>query len=721
MRIFNSSFRQLVLATLLLFLPFTMLADRGMWLPFLLNEIEGEMQDAGLKLSAEDIYSVNKSSLKDAVVRFGGGCTGEIISDQGLLLTNHHCGYSYITKHSTVENNRLENGFWAMNKGEELACPGLSVTFIVKMEDVTKLILADLDGLSDVDRESKIATRIEDIQNRTTEGTDYKAEIKPFYYGLEYYMTVTQTYNDVRMVGTPPEAVGKFGGDTDNWMWPRHTGDFSVFRIYADKDNNPAEYSEDNVPYKPKHHFPVNLGGIKEGDFTMVFGFPGRTQQYLPSIAVKQLIHQINPPRIDIRKKKLKVLDKYMNKDAAIRLKYASPYARIANYYKKWDGETRGLKLSEAYSKKLDYENRMMTWLREPGNEDANKKYSGVLSNLESLYKTRVQMQQAYDVYREAGYGSALSKVADRVATLYELPPGEELDERKAEIAEGLANGYDNLDLNVEKDLLAASLKMILKEERNIFLQDWVLELKRLSKGNMTEHMVTLWSKSVFADKEKLIDMVSNFSPKKGKKTANDPFYLMYKAMKNNHENNVLPKLREASSKIEAEMKIFMEAQRAFEKDRRFSPDANSTLRLTYGKVERYKSFSDVEHEPFTYLDGLMAKENPKNREFHVPAKLKELYQNKDYGKYAVNGTVPVCFIASNHTTGGNSGSPLLNANGELVGINFDRNWEGTMSDVNYDVTQVRNISTDIRYILFIMDKLGGAGHLVEEMTIIGG
>lgn len=698
-----------------------MLADKGMWLPFLLSEIEGEMQEAGLKLSAEDIYSVNKSSLKDAVVRFGGGCTAEIISDQGLLLTNHHCGYYYINKLSTVENNRLQDGFWAMNKGEELACPGLSVTFIVKMEDVTKQVLNGLDGMSDLDRDAKITARIEDIQSKTTMGTDYKAEIKPFYYGLEYYMTVTQTYNDVRMVGTPPEAVGKFGGDTDNWMWPRHTGDFSVFRIYADKDNNPAEYSEDNVPFKPKHHFPVNLGGIKEGDFTMVFGFPGRTKQYLPSIAVKQLIHQINPPRIEIRKKKLKVLDKYMKKDPAIRLKYASPYARIANYYKKWDGETRGLKLSEAYSKKLDYEGRMMSWMRKPGNEDANKKYSGVLSKLESLYKTRVQMEQAYDIYREAGYGSSLSKVADRVSQLYELPEGDELNELKIEMVEGLSTHYDGIDMNVEKDLLSASIKMILKEEKNIFLQDWVLELKRLAKGNMTEHMETLWSKTVFAKKDKIIEMVENFSPRKRKKMANDPFYLMHKAMVNNHQNNVLPKLRQASANIESEMKLFMEAQRVFEKDRRFSPDANSTLRLTYGKVERYKSFSGIEHEPFTYLDEVIAKEDPKNREFHVPAKLKELYETKDYGRYAVNGTVPICFIASNHTTGGNSGSPLLNANGELVGINFDRNWEGTMSDVNYDVTQVRNISTDIRYILFIMDKLGGASHLVEEMTIIGG
>jgi hypothetical protein len=362
-----------------------------------------------------------------------------------------------------------------------------------------------------------------------------------------------------------------------------------------------------------------------------------------------------------------------------------------------------------------------MSWMRKPGNEDANKKYSGVLSKLESLYKTRVQMEQAYDIYREAGYGSSLSKVADRVSQLYELPEGDELNELKIEMVEGLSTHYDGIDMNVEKDLLSASIKMILKEEKNIFLQDWVLELKRLAKGNMTEHMETLWSKTVFAKKDKIIEMVENFSPRKRKKMANDPFYLMHKAMVNNHQNNVLPKLRQASANIESEMKLFMEAQRVFEKDRRFSPDANSTLRLTYGKVERYKSFSGIEHEPFTYLDEVIAKEDPKNREFHVPAKLKELYETKDYGRYAVNGTVPICFIASNHTTGGNSGSPLLNANGELVGINFDRNWEGTMSDVNYDVTQVRNISTDIRYILFIMDKLGGASHLVEEMTIIGG
>ena len=713
-------FHSLILSFFIFLIPATLLADKGMWLPFLLNEIEGEMQDAGLKLSAEDIYSVNRSSLKDAVVRFGGGCTAEIISDRGLLLTNHHCGYYFINKHSTVENNRLEDGFWAMNKEEELACPGLSVTFIVRMEDVTKDVLEGLENLDGPEREAKINARIEDLKQRATQGTDHKADIKPYYYGLEYYMTVTQTYNDVRLVGTPPEAVGKFGGDTDNWMWPRHTGDFSVFRIYADKNNNPAEYSEDNVPYKPKHHFPVNLGGIKEGDFTMVFGFPGRTQQYLPSIAVKQLIHQINPPRIDIRKKKLKVLDKFM-KDPETRLQYASKYARIANYYKKWDGETRGLKKAEALTKKLDHEKSMMAWLREPGNEDMNKRFSGVLSNLESYYKTQVQMQQAADVYYEAGLGSDFSGIAKRVSELIGLPEGDELEEKKAELIDGLSKRYDGLNLEVEKELLSTTIKLILKEEQNIFLQDWVLELKRLSDGNMTEYLTTVSEKSIFMDKENLMKVISGFTPKKGKKITNDRFFLMYQAMINNHEKNVLPKLKEVNANIEAEMKLFMELQRAYESERRFFPDANSTLRLTYGKVERYRSFSEIEHEPFTYLDGVMAKEDPKNREFHVPAKLKELFKQKDFGNYAVDGKVPVCFIASNHTTGGNSGSPLLNANGELVGINFDRNWEGTMSDVNYDVTQVRNISTDIRYILFIIDKLGGAKHLVEEMTIIGG
>lgn len=713
--------RHITVAFLLFITPLSLLADKGMWLPFLLNEIEGEMQEAGLKLTAEDIYSINNASLKDAVVRFGGGCTAEIISDQGLLLTNHHCGYYQISSHSTVENNRLEDGFWAMNKGEELACPGLSVTFIVRMEDVTARILEGLEDASADEKQALVQQRINEVKTEATKGTNYHAKISPYYYGLEYYMTVTETYNDVRLVGTPPEAIGKFGGDTDNWMWPRHTGDFSIFRIYADKDNNPAEYSKDNVPYKPKHHFPVNIGGVKEGDFTMVFGFPGRTQQYLPSIAVQQLTNFINPPRIEIREKKLKVLDKYMKDDPEIRLMYASSYARIANYHKKWIGETRGLKQSNAYQTKLDYEGKMVEWLREGDATERRSDYAGMFSNLESLYKEKTPLEQASDVLREAGFAVQFSTMARRLDELFELEDEGRIKEMKEELAEGFAKRYEQMDLEVEQALFEACLRQIVKEQNNIFLQDWVLFIKKESENNVLEYSKKVFEKSLFANKEDMIGFISKYTPKRKSKMEKDPFYSYYKAMMDNHVNNVTPRLNASENKIQSAMMLFMKAQREFEKDKRFFPDANSTLRLTYGKVEPYTAFSGKEHSPFTNLDGLIAKENPKNREFHVPAKLKELWEAKDYGPYESDGTVPVCFIASNHTTGGNSGSPLLNANGELVGINFDRNWEGTMSDVNYDVTQVRNISTDIRYILFIIDKLGGARHLVDEMTVIGG
>lgn len=712
--------RQATLAFLLFITPLSLLADRGMWLPFLLNEIEGEMQEAGLKLSAEDIYSINKSSLKDAVVRFGGGCTAEIISDQGLLLTNHHCGYYQINSHSTVENNRLEDGYWAKNNAEELPCPGLTVTFIVKMEDVTDQILDGLESASADEKGAKIQDRIAAVIEKATKGTNYEAKISPYYYGLEYYMTVTETYKDVRLVGTPPEAVGKFGGDTDNWMWPRHTGDFSVFRIYADKNNNSAEYSADNVPYKPKHHFPVNIGGVKEGDFTMVFGFPGRTQQYLPSIAVQQLTNFINPPRIDIRAKKLKVLDKFVKNDPAVRLMYASRYARIANYHKKWIGETRGLKQSDAYGKKLEYEGKMTEWLRTQP-EEYQAQYAGLFSNMESLYKEKTPLQQASDVLNEAGFAIQFADMAWRLRELLSLEDEGAIKEKKEQLAAGFAKRYDQMNLELEQVLFDATLKLIVKEQRNIFLQDWVLYIKEQSDNNITEYGKTIFRKSLFANKEDMIGFIEKYNPKKKSKLEKDPYYGFFNAMITNHVDNVRPRIDASNEKIEAAMKLFMKAQREYEKDRRFFPDANSTLRLTYGKVEPYTAFSGTEHSPFTTLDGLIAKENPKNREFHVPAKLKELWEAKDYGAYALDGTVPVCFIASNHTTGGNSGSPLLNANGELVGINFDRNWEGTMSDVNYDVSQVRNISTDIRYILFIMDKLGGAKHLVEEMTVIGG
>ncbi len=723
------SLRPLFLCVLCLKLTFAV-ADEGMWVPlFLAKYNETDMQSKGLKLSAEDIYSVNHTSLKDAVVQFGGGCSGEMISAEGLLLTNYHCGRSRVQSHSTLENNFIENGYWSMNRGEELSNPGLTATFLVLMEDVTSEVLKNVSsGMTEVERFLAIEKASKAIERKMVEGTHYEAKVKEFFGGNEYYIFITETFKDVRLVGAPPYSIGNFGADTDNWMWPRHTGDFALFRIYSDSLNKPAEYSPDNVPYKPKKHFEISMKELKEGDFTMVFGFPGRTQEYLTSFAVKQLVEDEDPLKISIREKRLAVMEKAMDADPQVKLNLTSKYASIKNYYKKFIGESIGLKKVDAVQRKQELEKRFTEWV----NADANRKvkYVNLLTELEKTYAEFAPYNKGVVLYNEAfttldfvTYVNSFTKLSDL------LKKGVKREVLSAEVerqAKYIRSFFKNYNRSIDLDCANHQIKAIID-----FMPEVLTEKQRKKyKKNNDEYISTLFSGDLL-DSLKSVANLNALIEREGKKNipdtiksengfgANDLAFQFVTSVNENFKENIYPNYVKLDIKLDSLNRIYTQALREFQTDKLFYPDANSTMRLSYGKVEGYAPNDSVVYTPFTTIDGVIAKENPNDKEFVVPAKLKELYEKKDYGEYAVNGTIPVCFIASNHSTGGNSGAPVLNAQGQLIGTNFDRNWEGTAADVMYDPAMARNISVDIRYTLFIIDKFAGAKHLIDEMTII--
>lgn len=699
---------------------FTSHADEGMWVPIFLSKYnEADMQSKGLKLSAEDIYSVNHASLKDAVVQFGGGCTGELISAEGLLLTNHHCGRSRVQSHSTLVHNYIENGYWSMNRSEELSNQGLTVTFLVRMEDVTSEVLKNVTPkMTEVERYLIIEKASRALEKKMVEGTHYEAKVKEFFGGNEYYIFITETFKDVRLVGAPPYSIGNFGGDTDNWMWPRHTGDFSLFRIYADSLNRPAEYSPNNVPYKPKKHFEISMKELKEGDFTMVFGFPGRTQEYLTSFAVKQLVEEEDPLKISIREKRLAVMEKAMDADPQVKLNLTSKYAGISNYYKKYMGESRGLKKVNAVQKKQELEKRFAEWVN--ADESRQVKYANLLPELEKTYNEFAPYNKGMVLYNEAfttmdfvNYINSFIKFSDMIKQGIKEDVFKLEVDKQIKFIKSFLIGYNApLDFEISKHqiktLLDNSPQLLSGREEKKF------------KKNSEMYIADLFANDLF-DSLKVVALINSLKIAVGgfpdfEKNRVYRFVYDYTA---NFKNAIYPNYVKLDIKLDSLNRIYTQALREMQTDKLSYPDANSTLRLSYGKVEGYAPNDSVTYIPFSNLDELIAKENPNDKEFVVPAKLKELYQNKDFGEYAVNGTVPVCFIASNHTTGGNSGSPVLNGQGQLVGTNFDRNWEGTAADVMYDPTQARNISVDIRYTLFIIDKFAGANYLLDEMTIV--
>ena len=690
-------------------------AKEGMWMPLLLKSLnEADMQRMGLKLSAEDIYSVNHSSLKDAVVSFGGFCTGEIISDQGLILTNHHCGYGRIQSHSSVENDYLTNGFWAKNHEGELLNPGLTATFIVRMEDVSKVVLNGIaNELSNSEREAIISKRIDSITKAAASDTHYSAYIRPFFYGNEYYMFITETFKDIRMVGAPPSSIGKFGGDTDNWMWPRHTGDFSLFRIYADSSNMPAEYSENNVPYQPKHYFPISLDGYKQGDFTMVFGFPGRTQEYLTSYAIEQIQEVINPARISIRAEALDVMQKHMKSSDEVRIKYASKYASVSNYWKKWIGENRGLQKANAIEMKLQLEDAFVNATKDL------EEFDKLLEGFKVRYDSIEQYALARSYFVEIPYRKIeIIGLANHFKSIIEkIENGEEVEKASLDkLKEEVESHFKDYDLATDKELSQVLLRKYKLEVPSKFTPQFLADAELNSLNNEINR---LYEKSDFTNKESLMKLLNDFSPNKFKKLQADPAYVLMKQFWDIYFNEVRPEYNELSSEIDSLSKIYIAGLRIYVPDK-YYPDANSTLRLAYGKVEDFEPSDAVEYDYFTDAQGVLEKYDPENDDFDLPERLIELIENKNYGPYARDdGQMPVCFIASNHTTGGNSGSPVINAKGELIGLNFDRNWEGTMSDINYDIDQCRNIGVDIRYVLFIIDKFANAKHLVDEMKLV--
>lgn len=699
--------------------------DEGIWIPMLIEKYNIRlMQEKGFRLQAEDIYSINKACMKDAVVSFGGGCTAELISSEGLLLTNHHCGYGRIQSLSTLENDYLTNGFWAMSQDEELPCPGLFVTFLKWMEDVTEEVLAGVsEDMEPEAREEKIDMNINEIMKEAVEGTEYTASVRPFFMGNQYFLMVYETYHDVRLVGAPPSAIGKFGGETDNWVWPRHTGDFSLFRIYAGSDNKPAPYSGENKPYKPLYHFPVSLKGINEGDFTMVFGYPGTTSEYVPSYHIEMIKNHINPRMIEIREKKIEIMEAAMNTDPLIRLQYSAKKSGVANAWKKWIGENQGLERMNTIAKKQEYEKQLTEWINK--DEERKNRYGGILPRYRELYTELKDYRLVYSYTNDAFFSAGAEAVGFArymmsLAGAYETGLGDEkIDVIKYELINRAESFFRNYNQETDKKLFVAMMDMYGENLDQKWQAPEFIMISDAYKGDFQKLADKIYEKSIFTDKNKFISFVNNFNKGSLKKLEKDIFYRLAISITEFLSANVRDNLYRILTEIEKLDKDYMTIQMKFEPERLFYPDANSTLRVAYGTIKGYLSKDAVWFKHYTTLDGIMEKDNPEIYDYDVPDKLRQLYMEKDYGRYTQDGKVPVCFIANNHTTGGNSGSPVINADGHLIGINFDRAWEGVASDMAFNPEQSRNISLDIRFVLFIIDKYADADYLLDEMTII--
>lgn len=712
--------RHALLYLLLLFGPF-LYANEGMWLPQLLGQLnEKEMKSLGMKISASDIYNINKGSLKDAIVSFGGFCTAEVISEQGLILTNHHCGKDAIQNHSTVEHNFLKDGFWAKNRGEELPNEGLTATFIVRIDDVTTAALKGVTAsMDEKTRQSTIDQNIAALQKDVKKEEWQSSFVRPFYNGNKYYLFVTEVYKDVRMVGAPPSAIGEFGVDTDNWVWPRHAGDFSLFRIYADKNNRPAAYSPNNVPYKPKRSLSISLDGVQAGDFTMVFGFPGRTTEYLPASAVQLNAEVLNPIKIGLRDHALKIWGDHMRKDEAIKIQYAAKYASLANAWKKWQGESLGIAKSGALDKRRAYEAEFQK--RVNADPALKAKYGTVLQQLNDLYAKQQPYAIARDYTTEVTNAVEIFDInsfANSLINAYTKEGEAGYNKKKAEVLAELPGFYKEFRPDMDEQVFVALMTTYFSKLPKEYIGERAQELwkDRSTPENVARE---LYGKSDVLTEEGFRKIIEQKPDEAVEDLRKDKALEFARAFTGGYNDKAAAQLNALQNDINQLQRTYMQAQMDVFKDKRFYPDANSTLRVAYGQVKGYKARDAVEYGYYTYLDGVMEKYKPGDYEFDVPAKLVELYKKKDYGPYGVNGKLPVDFIANNHTTGGNSGSPVLDAYGNLIGLNFDRVWEGTMSDYNYDARYSRNIMVDIRYVLFIVDKLGGAGHLVKEMKLV--
>ena len=711
----KNKFKMLLLA--LMVLPTMMRANEGMWLVSLLNRVnEAEMKNLGLNLTAEEIYSINNASLKDAIVRLNGGqCTGEVVSDKGLIFTNHHCAYDAIQSLSTVENDMLTNGFCAKSFNEELPIPGFEISFLVRIDDVTKEVLGTLTaGMSEEERQAAIAAKSGELQGKFSEGGKYDVEVKSFFYGNEFYLFTYQTFRDIRLVGNPPESVGKFGGDTDNWMWPRHTGDFSMIRIYADKDNNPADYAASNKPYAPKHFLPMNINGVEKGDYAMIMGYPGSTDRFLSSYGVKQALDITDPSIVEIRDLKLRTMKKHMDADPKVRLQYASKYASTANYWKYYIGQDKGLKRLNVYGKKQRQENEFASWISKDA--DRKAKYGTTLGMIEDYYKATDATAKSNTYAMEAGLiGADITLFSFRFSRAFENAMKEtDPAKQKEKLAAFKATAeefYRDYDMATEKDVFTELTKLYRKNVDAAQRPDWMNVIDAKFKGSVEAFAEKMFATSVLVSKEKLYA----FMEKPSQKVFDKDLAVMvgkgaidkYRATFDNP----------AQEKFDVGYRNYVAGLREMNPNKTYAPDANSTMRITYGQVKDYQAADAVNYSYYTTAKGIMEKRDETNPEFVVPNKLADLINSKEYGRYAnAKGELVVCFIADLDITGGNSGSPCIDADGNLIGIAFDGNWEAMSGDIAYEPELQRTIVVDVRYVLFIVDRLMGGQNIVNEL-----
>ena len=704
---------------------FTARADEGMWLPSLIGNRIADMQEKGFRLSAEDIYSINQASLKDAVVLFGRGCTGELISPEGLLLTNHHCGYGQIQQHSSIEHDYLRDGFWAMSRAEELPNKGLTVSFLERMEDVTPIILKGYKPEMTEDERVALVKANSDalLEEAVKDGNGLRAKVEALFYGNQYFLFLYREYSDIRLVGAPPSSIGKFGGDTDNWMWPRHTGDFSIFRIYADKDNNPAAYSPDNVPYKPKKYFHISAKGVQEGDFTFIYGFPGRTQEYIHSEGVRYIEEIGDPHKIALRTLRLDIMSKHQEQSQKVRIQYSSKHADVANAWKKWQGEVKGIKKMKTVATKQAYEKKFAQWA-------VGTEYEGLTDKIAAIYAELEPYTFAADYYTETVRTVELANFAMSFARLYKEVDGAwTFDSAKAEeLAESFFKDYY---LPIDKEAFVAVMNEFEKNvpcgSKPAFHKDMMAKY-----GSAEAWAEDIFESSLFSDIIEVLLMTADGKTAEQlqadrEKVMADPAFVFFNEFLKWYHADILPHTTRLNQDLQLAYRDYMRGQMAFAESTdgaaglaAFYPDANLTLRVAYGHIKGYSPADGVYYTPSSTIKGIMEKDNPEIFDYNIPQTLRDIYATKDYGRWAdATGEVPVCFIATNHTTGGNSGSPVINADGNLIGLNFDRVWEGTMSDIVFDPDICRNISLDVRYVLFTIEKIGGAGYLLDEMTII--